>query len=31
MGAFKYDVCSNLGGPKADSGGRSHAGVSKEV
>ena len=35
MGAFTYDVCSltvNLGGPKADGGGgRSHAGVSKEV
>ena len=34
MGAFTYDVCSNLGGPKADGGGglgRSHTGVRKEV
>ena len=40
MGAFTYDVCSNMGlgwgggFPEADSGvnrGRSHAGVNKEV
>ena len=32
MGAFTYDVCGNLGSPKADGGGgRSHTGVSNEL